>query len=145
MEPWFNDHKFSDNLDLVTFFRKTKLVFQYIEYIDLLTTHDLVTLFLVTKSVTKSRFHCSQFEGASASWNFSILPIIGTFISHINVSILLQIGTFEAQMIHFLLILDISICINATITVNRTGIITKAVAFFPIIFHSFWATTWSNL
>ena len=61
VEPRFSDHKFSENLDLVTLFRKTKLVFYCIKCIDLVTIRDLVILFWVTKSVTKSRFHCTYF------------------------------------------------------------------------------------
>ena len=64
VQSWFSDIKFSDNLWLSDYFSKT--IFQFTKDIKstyLVTLCDLLTIFVETKSVTKSRVHCISIPG----------------------------------------------------------------------------------
>ena len=57
----FSDIKFSDNLWFSDYiFYKDHFSFHYIKAFHLVTLCELVTVFVETKSVTKSRLHCFQ-------------------------------------------------------------------------------------
>ena len=62
MQSRFSDIKFSDNLWISDYFTKTIFSIYYIKSFDLVTLCNLMTVFVETRSVNKSRLHCSSYQ-----------------------------------------------------------------------------------
>ena len=70
VQSWFSDIKFSDNLRFSDYlFFKDHFSIYYIKIIHLVTLSGCVTVFVETKSVTKSRVHCTYTNMVSSWWS----------------------------------------------------------------------------